>query len=113
MRNQMGGMKIEIEIPEWATNANQHLKILSNQELVAFKEPGGDWEIKKTRCVQCGECCMDVFNLTPFGGDDEGKCNALVKEGDRWLCTAGADKPFRCLQDPLKANNPDCPIEYL
>ena len=105
-------MKIEIEIPDWAVNQKQTLLLLSNQELVATREYKKNWQIKKTRCVQCGECCMDVGNLTPFGGDDELKCNALVKEGDKWVCTAGADKPFRCLQDPLKSNNPDCSIEY-
>jgi hypothetical protein len=33
--------------------------------------------------------------------DDEGKCLALRKEGDKWLCSAGTDKPFQCLEDPL------------
>jgi len=104
-------MKIEIELPDWVENST--IMILSNQELAAFKQPGKNWKVKKTRCTKCGECCLDIPKKhTPFGSDDEGKCNALKKNGDEWICTAGQRKPWVCLGDPLKENVPTCEIEY-
>lgn len=105
---------MKIVFPDWAKEKAKHntIMILIGNELVAHKKPREDWQIKKVRCNQCGECCLDVFDLTPFGSDDEGKCNALKKEGDKWICTAGANKPFRCLSDPNKGNVSDCCIEY-
>ena len=89
------------------------IMILADQELVAFKEPRQEIKIKKVRCVQCGECCLDVEeNHTPFGTNGEGKCNMLDTTGDKWKCLAGYKKPFSCLSDPLKANTPSCTIEY-
>ena len=66
-------MKIELELPDWAVGENKTILLLSNQELVAVKKTGEKWKVKKTRCIQCGECCMDVGNLTPYGADDEMK----------------------------------------
>ena len=87
--------------------------ILVDQEMLAIKTPRQKALIKKTRCVQCGECCLDAADLrTPWGADDEGKCNALKRDRDKWICTAGLQKPFMCLTDPLKGNAPGCSIEY-
>jgi len=98
-------------LPKWI-NPKDTLMILCGQELVAFRTPEGDWKVKQIRCDQCGECCLDTPDgHTPFGSDDEGKCNALEKEGDKWLCTAGARRPFRCLPDP-KEGLYDCCIRY-
>ncbi|MCK5602101.1 hypothetical protein KAR91_09535 [Candidatus Pacearchaeota archaeon] len=105
-------MKITFDLPGWV-DENQTLMLLSGQELVAFKEPGQEWRVKKDRCVQCGECCLDTPDgHTPFGSDDEDKCNALEKVGDKWLCTAGAKKPFRCLPDPNQKEYTGCSIRY-
>jgi hypothetical protein len=105
-------MKIELELPEWV-DPNATLILLADQELVAFKTPNEELKVKKERCVQCGECCLDTPDgHTPFGSDDEDKCNALKKEGDKWLCTAGAKKPFRCLPDPNQITYPSCSIRY-
>jgi hypothetical protein len=105
-------MKFIVELPGWVSK-DSTLMLLADQELVAFKVPGGSLKIKKDRCNQCGECCLDTPDgHTPFGSDDEDKCNALVKDGDRWLCTAGPRKPFRCLPDPNPKIYPGCSIRY-
>ena len=105
-------MKIELEIPEWANK--RRIIILAGTELVAQKDPDWDyWEVKSIRCNYCGQCCMTFSpnsNETPFGVDDEGKCKALRKEGDGWVCGAGVKRPYACLFDPLKENTPECSI---
>lgn len=102
-------MRIEIDIPEWA--AERRLIVLAGIELVAFKEPWGPWKIKRVRCDQCGQCCMTFkpnSRQTPYGVDDEGKCNELKKNGDKWECGAGIMKPYACLMDPI--DEPECCI---
>ena len=107
-------MNISIVLPEWAAKKakTNTMMILVGNELIAFKEPKKEWKFKKERCVQCGECCHGLEGgETPFGSDDETKCNALKKDGNRWICTAGPSKPYRCLTDP---QDPDlnCSIRY-
>jgi hypothetical protein len=100
-------------LPEWATK-NTHLRLLANQESVMDQAPGHELHIKTKRCTQCGDCCLETpKGHTPFDSDDEQKCNVLYKQDDKWLCDAGANKPFRCLADPMKANVPTCDIRYL
>jgi hypothetical protein len=104
---------MNITLPEWAVKKakTNTMMILVGNELVAFKDPKKEWKIKEIRCVQCGECCLDTPDgHTPFGSDDENKCNALEKVGDKWLCRAGPVKPFRCLPDPSDDYN--CSIRY-
>jgi len=102
---------MNIKLPDWI-DPHGTLMLLCNQELVAYKEPKGEWKIKKVRCNQCGECCLDVEpNHVPFPIEN-GKCSMLDTSGDKWTCKAGHKKPFACLGDPLKANSPSCVIEY-
>ena len=106
-------MKLILDLPDWATYEDAEFKLLRNQELVAFKFPKDEWKVKRDRCVQCGECCLDVpEGHTPFGTNGEGKCNMLVKEGDKLVCKAGYNKPFACLGDPSINNAPGCNIRY-
>jgi hypothetical protein len=104
---------IEIKnLPEWV-NPKKTLMLISGKELVAFKQANRPWKIKEQRCNQCGECCLD-FPPAPFGHDDEGKCNMLQKQGDKWECRAGANTPKRCLADPDEKAFEDlgCSIRY-
>jgi hypothetical protein len=108
-------MKIKVKIPYLeGERRERRLLILAGTELVAQKEPWNDyWEIKEEGCSMCGQCCMTFApnsQPTPFGADDEGKCNALTKEGDIWVCSAGTKRPYDCLFDPLKENTPECSI---
>jgi len=108
-------MKVILDLPKWAEDkARDHtIMVLIGQELAAFKDPGEKWKIKKIRCVQCGECCLDTPDRhTPFGSDDEDKCNALKKDREKWICTVGPRKPFRCLPDPNPKSYPGCNIRY-
>lgn len=87
-----------------------NIRILAGNQLVASKHHTEDfWLVKETECNNCGECCMG-FPPTPFGCDEEGKCNALVKSGNVWRCARWADKPFRCLSDPTDVEC--CSITY-
>jgi hypothetical protein len=103
-------------LPDWGKD--QRFTILLGMELYAsYTPPDGDLQIKTVRCDLCGQCCMDMTpnhkTQTPYGVDDEGKCNALKKERDgTWVCSAGLHKPYSCLQDPLKENTPECCIRY-
>ena len=104
-------MKIELELPDWVET--QRISILAGKELVASKVPDSKWKIKTERCNHCGECCLDAGDRRlPWGLDDEGKCNALIKEGNKWLCGAGLYMPYICLHDPSKKNFPSCNIEH-
>ena len=101
---------MEIKIPEWAQD--DYIKVLRNNELIIYKEPGRESPIyeKTIRCNMCGACCMDLWGSAPHGHDDEGNCLKLRKNGDMWECTAGGMTPRRCIPDPVDV--PDCVIEY-
>ena len=101
-------MKIELEIPDELKASN--IRVLAGFSLIAQKAGHEDfWLFKTTLCNQCGECCMG-FPPTPFGCDDEGKCNALIRNGDGWICSKWADRPFRCISDPIDIKS--CSITY-
>jgi len=103
-------MKIEIELPDWV-DKDKTLMLLSGQELVAFKYPKGEWKVKEVRCDQCGECCHDTpEGHTPFGSTDN-VCNALEFRDGKFYCTAGPNRPHRCLPDPLEGVY-NCSIKY-
>lgn len=98
-------------LPDWAKD--RRLVLLSGIELVAAKDYGHDWKIKKVRCNQCGECCLDMEpDYLPFGVSKEGICNMLEQAGDKMLCKAGHVRPLCCLADPEKENAFHCCIEY-
>jgi hypothetical protein len=103
-------------LPKWGQD--QRLTILLGMEVLASYNPvEGILRIKKTRCNFCGECCMDFApnsKAIPFGADDEGKCNKLIKDRDgTWKCEAKYDKPYRCLHDPSIADGYDCSISHI
>jgi len=102
------------ELPDWAKD--QQITIIAGMEMLASYLPGdADVKVKKVRCDFCGQCCMTLrpnSNETPYGVDNEGKCNVLYFESGKWLCGANFKKPISCLEDPLKANVPECSIEY-
>lgn len=103
---------MKIEIPDWV-NPNDTILVFAGQELIAIKEPKSNLKIKTVRCNKCGECCMDVpNNVTPFGSDDEGKCKALKKTEDGWICMAGLQRPFLCMPDPNNVDESTCCIRY-
>jgi len=99
-------MRIVLDIPD--VFAEGILRIISGGELVAKKHPDHDyWIVKENRCNNCGECCLNV-DFTCFGADEEGKCNALEKRGDKWFCSKFIDRPFRCIDDPVDPEDLKC-----
>ena len=106
-------MEIKLTIPD--EYKNRRFWLVADQELVASKEPVDDfWEVKDIRCNFCGSCCMDVPpNHLPYGTDDEGKCNMLIKQSTgEWKCDTGHAKPWSCLGTPNKDNAPDCCVTF-
>jgi len=100
-------MKIELELPDWAKGT---ITIHNDMELVAYQIPGKRMKVKKTRCTNCGECCLNVPDgHFSWGIDEEGKCDRLEKQGDKWVCTAGREKPFNCCTVVSEEN---CDIEW-
>lgn len=101
-------MKKMIDIPE----DGRRFTAYAGRELIAFTDADGDFLYVKTEsCNYCGECCMDSPG-TVYGDDDEGKCNKLKRFGDTWECTAGAEAPWNCLDDPNREEYPMCSIRY-
>lgn len=95
---------ITLELPD----DGRQFKAFKGRELVA-REDGDTLLIKTVSCNYCGECCMNSPN-TPFGNDDEGKCNKLVRNGPgKWECSA-LKVPFDCLDDPFDVDI--CCIKY-
>ena len=81
--------------------------------MVAEVDPGENiGRVKIVRCNFCGECCMDITHPDWAFPVEDGKCSMLKRDGDKWLCDAKFNTPVRCLPDPLKANAPNCCIEY-
>ena len=99
-------MKIELELPDWATGI---ITVHNNMELVAYQDPGKEMKVKEVRCDNCGECCLSVpegyFSWDVVGG----KCSRVEKRGDKWFCTAGKEKPFNCCN---VVSEPNCTVEW-
>ncbi len=100
-------------LPDWV-DEKEPFMLLNGKQLVFEKKPHKKARIKIETCNHCGECCLD-FPAVPFGTDDEGKCNRLKKEGDRWMCTAGSNTPKKCLSDPDPRSMKElgCSIKYI
>ena len=102
-------------LPDWGKD--QQFTILLGMELYASYNPNiEEVLVKKVRCDFCGQCCMTLEpnhkTQTPYGVDDEGKCNALKKDRNgRWLCSVGTNRPYSCMQD-VRLNTPECCIEF-
>jgi hypothetical protein len=100
--------------PEWSKD--KALILLAGREtLFEYNPANGVLKIKKGRCTGCGECCLALIpNSTAdihWGTDDEGRCNKLYKDGDKWRCGAGMDQPYRCFPDP-HTNTPNCEMTF-
>lgn len=95
------------DLPERADGAR--IMVLANKELLAIRPAGKPWEVKEEPCSFCGQCCLGI-DESIHGIDDEGKCAVLLKEGDNFLCHAGADTPIRCLEDPIAEEAEGCTI---
>ncbi len=110
-------MKIEIKLPEWADE--RAIYIMAGIELVAFKIPEKNWQIKTSRCNMCGKCCMNLRNTHPFPIID-GKCIHLKKEpgnNQKWRCGLGIHRPFGCCVgiftgDYAYKHVPECTEKY-
>jgi len=69
-------------MPDWMRKKG-NLLLLGDQELWIHQARGCEVHIKKDRCTNCGDCCLETPDgHTPFGSDDEMKCNALYGVDD-------------------------------
>lgn len=93
---------------EWE---NTEIQVTGGGELIADHIAGKHTRVKVERCNHCGLCCVD-FPGTHYGDDDEGRCNALVPEGDGWICSKWTERPKNCVADPEEGEIPLCSIRY-
>lgn len=105
-------MKITLDLPEWVDERN--VRVFAGIELVAKCSPGGRWEIKTTRCSQCGRCCSDLGPNHPFPTINR-QCVHLQKQPGKdnttWLCALGINRPFGCSAATPTAHY--CTVRYL
>lgn len=104
-------MRIVLDLPDWVDERN--IRVFAGIELVAKCSPGGLWQIKTARCVQCGRCCTGLRRFHPFPIVD-GQCAHLQqqpgKHNKRWLCALGANRPFGC--STATPNADYCSVRY-
>jgi hypothetical protein len=108
-------MKISLEIPDDCVEdfKERHLYVFAGIDLVARKPKGGEWNIKVSKCSQCGKCCSDLTERHPFPAVD-GKCIHLINPsgyGKKMICRLGICRPFACaISNPAKDY---CTVKYV
>jgi hypothetical protein len=103
-------MKLTVEIlDEFEDRA---IYVMAGVELAAYRLPSGEWQVKTSRCNQCGKCCKGLkkhsFPLI------DGQCVHLKKEpgnNDQWLCGMALSRPFACCIG-IPNNMADCTEKY-
>ncbi len=101
-------MRLEIEVPEWVGDRTLKL-IAGSNEHVATLFPDGSLWVKKERCNQCGDCCINPGPLFP-SQDVHGLmyCAHCELEDGKWWCKHPT-QPFGCVKDsPPRNPHPDC-----
>lgn len=101
-------MKIELELPDWVQE--KVIYIFSSNQMVATKQPDGNWFVVTKPCVNCGKCCSR-YNEKPFQCNENGKCPYLEEYPDGTThCKLGAYRPFGCSVDNPNGNPDFCSI---
>jgi hypothetical protein len=106
-------MKIELDLPDWVDE--RHIRILAGIELAAQKLSFNNfWQVKETRCNQCGECCMNWKKTKHYYPVINGRCVHLKKVGDgKYDCSIALYRSFNCCKDPTThIENGTCCITY-
>ena len=92
-------------LPDWEDAEHRRFTVLLSREAwIEYNPAIKTLKIKIKHCKNCGECCSSLGPNsmdTPFGVDDEGKCNARNER-----CGADYDMPYRCL---VVADSNNCP----
>lgn len=86
-------MRISLELPDWVNK--RRIRILAGIEEVAKRSDDDTWEIKVSRCIRYGKCCMNVPKDWSRGKQD-GNCKHLQFEANEHLCDLGVNRPFMC-----------------
>ena len=97
-------MKLELDIPEWV--GDRVVRTLAGREHVASLHPDGTLWVKKDRCDQCGNCCIDAGPLLPEQDVDGVKYCAychLDEVDGLWHCRNPA-QPYGCVKDAPPKN---------
>ena len=96
-------MKVLLDLPDWVDERN--IRILAGIELVASKNHNEDfWKVKDGRCVQCGECCIEIKNhIYPT---INGVCIHLADEqNEKRPCKIALYRSRTCEVDPKKCEH--------
>lgn len=109
-------MKIKVEIPKRAERRT--IVLLAGTEGIAVKRCDDPFIMVKTEpCNRCGKCCQPPLVAGGFPKKENGECLHLVKDGDKYECGLGPDRPrVCCFSDPVIAGKPGaeeiCSIRY-
>ena len=103
-------MKIVLDIPDWVEG--KHLYVMAGIELVAYKYLHQPWKVKTSRCNLCGKCCMDFKSETKGYQIVGGRCVHLEPDGDKWVCSLGANRPWSCCVGVAPKGIPKCTEKF-
>lgn len=74
--------------------SDQHIRVIAGQELIAYKEAGGNrWFVKTSSCSMCGDCCRNLAGNKVVPVDETGACVYLKNN----ICSLYYTRPFICL----------------
>jgi len=85
-----------LELPVWVEG--KHLYFFAGIELLAYKYLDVPWQIKVSRCHECGGCCMNLGEVSQqeFVKVTDGSCTMLIADGTKMVCSLGSARPFSC-----------------
>jgi hypothetical protein len=106
-------MRVLIDLPDWVDE--RHIYIFAGVELAAQKLSFNNfWQIKDTRCNQCGKCCMNFKNIKHYYPVVNGRCVHLQERGDgKYNCGILIHRSSACGIDPSHhIKRGECCITY-
>lgn len=89
--------EIIIKIPDDLIDLKiRSLFLMAGVETIGYKHPGNPWMIKTGKCSNCGKCCEGWKDTDEFPPSHNGKCDYLIPDGAKKVCSLGANRPFAC-----------------
>lgn len=98
---EIKGVRQEFELPdEWYEEQGIHI-MWGIEHMAMYKPWSKTWEVKTSRCSQCGGCCQNL--------NDGLGCEFLLEDK---LCAHGPNRPWRCCTSMQQRHISTCTIRY-